>query len=70
MSDNNNGKIKFFNQTKGFGFITCNAQDIFFHVNDCGNIDVAALSDGKEVTFTIEKDKLNRSKATKIQLVG
>jgi cold shock CspA family protein len=28
------GKIKFYNEEKGYGFITSGAQDIFFHVTD------------------------------------
>lgn len=48
------GTVKFFNESKGFGFIT-NAQgeDIFVHVT--GLID--RVNEGEQVTFTVGNGK-------------
>ncbi|MEC4113401.1 cold-shock protein [Myroides pelagicus] len=51
----NEGKVKFFNETKGFGFITPSngGDDIFVHVT--GLVD--RISENDEVTYEIEKGK-------------
>ena len=50
-----NGKVKFFNVTKGFGFIipADGSEDVFFH--STGLIDVIREDD--EVQFEVEKGK-------------
>ena len=69
MSDTNkNGKIKFFNNSKGFGFITDDKGDVFFHINDCENIDENLLTEGAAVSFGVEKDKFNRLKAINVSI--
>ncbi|MDW8297365.1 MAG: cold shock domain-containing protein [Raineya sp.] len=49
------GKVKFFNETKGFGFIKSaeSQQDVFVHVS--GLIDEIQQDD--EVTFDVEQGK-------------
>ncbi|MFD2966077.1 cold-shock protein [Sphingobacterium bambusae] len=49
------GKIKFFNTTKGFGFITPSngGQDIFVHVS--GLVD--EVNEGDDVSFEVENGK-------------
>ena len=48
-----NGTVKFFNTTKGFGFITPETgdKDVFVHVN--GTID--DINDGDNVSFDVEE---------------
>lgn len=47
------GTVKFFNQSKGFGFITPEdgSKDVFVHQN--GLVD--RISDGDEVTYDVEQ---------------
>ncbi|MDJ1501595.1 cold shock domain-containing protein [Xanthocytophaga agilis] len=49
------GTVKFFNETKGFGFIKSNSsnEDIFVHVS--GLID--KIKEGDQVTFEVQKGK-------------
>jgi CspA family cold shock protein len=49
-----NGKVDFFNDTGGYGFITTedSDDDVFFHMDDVGGED---LSEGQEVEFDIEQ---------------
>ena len=48
-----NGTIKFFNETKGFGFITPEngGKDVFIHVS--GLVD--EVRDGDKVTYDVEE---------------
>lgn len=50
------GKVKFFNASKGFGFITPDdgGKDVFVHANDTGG---AQLSDGAKVEFEVVQGK-------------
>ena len=49
-----NGKVKFFNESKGFGFISGNdGKDYFVHSS--GLVGASALSVGEEVTFELEQ---------------
>lgn len=48
------GKVKFFNQAKGFGFITDeNGKDVFVHVSAISE----ELREGDEVSFDVEDGK-------------
>jgi CspA family cold shock protein len=54
------GKIKFFDETRGFGFIIPDdggADDIFFHVTSLREGD--DIAPGVEVSFKIGADKRN-----------
>ena len=48
------GTVKFFNQTKGFGFITEEGGDTDYFVHSTGLTD--SISDGDAVEFELEED--------------
>jgi len=53
------GTVKFFNTTKGFGFITPDdgEKDVFVHITAVQASGMDTLSDGQAVTFDVEPDR-------------
>ena len=51
----NNGKVKFFNNTKGFGFIKDNDSDNEYFVHVTGLID--DIRENDDVTFEVKEGK-------------
>lgn len=51
----NKGTVKWFNSTKGFGFITnaSNNEDVFVHFSGLAMDGFKTLEDGQSVTFDI-----------------
>jgi len=51
-----NGSVKWFNESKGFGFITTDeGTDIFVHFSSIKGDGFKTLSEGDTVSFDIEK---------------
>jgi CspA family cold shock protein len=53
------GTVKFFNHTKGFGFITPDdgSQDVFVHISAVERSDLPGLNEAQKVSFEILQDK-------------
>ena len=53
------GTVKFFNTSKGFGFITPDngQQDVFVHVSALERSGIPHLQDGQKVSFETEPDR-------------
>ena len=65
-----NGTVKWFNATKGFGFIAPQggSRDVFVHVSALERAGIRELADGQAVTFDIEKGRDGRESATNLAL--
>jgi len=66
-----NGTVKFFNHTRGFGFIEPEdgSKDIFVHASAVEQAGLPPLNEGDKVSFEIEDDSRGRGKqATNVQL--
>ena len=52
-----NGKVKWFNPTKGFGFIEREnkEKDVFVHISAVKDAGMDGLDEGQEMTFEIEE---------------
>ena len=56
------GIVKFFNQDKGFGFITPEggAKDVFVHISALQASGIQSLREGQQVTFDTEPDRMGK----------
>jgi CspA family cold shock protein len=52
------GTVKFFNTTKGFGFIAPEdgSKDVFVHISAVERSGLGSLTDGQKVSFDVEQD--------------
>ena len=65
------GTVKFFNSSKGFGFIApeTGGKDIFVHVTALEAAGIQGLNEGDKVSFILEDDRKGRGqKAAQIEI--
>jgi len=57
MSDRQTGTVKWFNDAKGFGFITQDAggDDLFVHFKEIDSQGFKSLQEGQKVTYLVTK---------------
>ena len=56
MSDRQNGTVKWFNDAKGFGFITPESgEDVFVHFRAIQGNGFKTLKEGQKVSFVVVK---------------
>lgn len=65
-----NGTVKWFNPSKGFGFIQPESglKDVFVHVSALERAGIRRLDDGQAVSFDLERDRNGRESATNLAL--
>jgi len=58
------GTVKFFNATKGFGFIEPDGggRDVFVHASALEAVGIRMLNEGDRVSFVVEDDRRGRGK--------
>ncbi len=64
------GNVKWFNATKGYGFIQpeSGAKDVFVHITALERAGLRSLADGQAVMFDLTEEK-GKTSAVNIQLV-
>ncbi|MGH1352174.1 MAG: cold-shock protein [Methyloligellaceae bacterium] len=65
------GTVKFFNTTKGFGFIEPDegGKDVFVHISAVQNSGMQQINEGQKLSYEIEQDRQGRSAATNLKAV-
>ncbi|MEW4447076.1 cold-shock protein [Vibrio cholerae] len=59
MSQKMTGSVKWFNETKGFGFLSQDngGDDVFVHFNSIVSTGFKTLAEGQKVSYLVEKGK-------------
>lgn len=65
------GTVKWFNGTKGFGFIQPEdgGADVFVHLTAVREAGLQTLNEGQRVDFELSTDNRGRSRASNLKLV-
>jgi CspA family cold shock protein len=63
------GTVKFFDSTKGFGFITpdTGGKDAFVHISAVERAGMVTLKDNQRVSFDMEEDRRGKMAAVNLQ---
>ena len=63
------GTVKFFNETKAFGFIQPDdgGQDAFVHISAVEQAGMRSLAKDQKVTYDLEQDNRGKTKAVNLQ---
>lgn len=72
MSGKTNGIVKWFNDQKGYGFITPDGggSDVFVHVSALGQSGIDTLNEGDKVEFDVEVGrKAGKTQAANVRVV-
>ncbi len=63
------GTVKFYNSSKGFGFVTPDegGKDAFVHVSALERSGMTGLADGQRISFDMERGRDGRESAVNIR---
>jgi CspA family cold shock protein len=64
------GKVKWFNPTKGYGFIQASGQpkDVFVHISAVERAGLRTLNEGQTVEFEIEAGRNGKESAVNLKV--
>ena len=65
------GTVKWFNATKGFGFIQPEAggDDVFVHISAVEAAGLSGLNDDQKISYELVEDRRGRSSAGNLELL-
>ena len=64
-----NGTVKWFNDAKGYGFITPEdgSKDVFVHISAVERSDLGTLSEGQKISFDLERGQQGKTSAVNLK---
>ena len=64
------GTVKWFNATKGYGFIQPDdgTKDVFVHISDVTRAGLRGLNEGDKLSFEVSKDPKGKMSASNLQM--
>jgi len=65
------GTVKWFNGTKGFGFIQPDdsSKDVFVHISAVERAGLSSLNEGQKLKFAIEPGRDGKTSAVDLQII-
>ncbi|NOG71247.1 cold-shock protein [Roseicella sp. DB1501] len=65
-----NGTIKWFNATKGYGFIQPEdgSNDVFVHISDVQRAGISTLNEGDKITYDVQRGQQGKMSACNLRL--
>ncbi|MEK6592752.1 MAG: cold-shock protein [Pseudomonadota bacterium] len=71
MSTSITGTVKFFNPTKGFGFIAPQdgSKDVFVHISAVESAGMQGLAENQQVSFELERGQNGKVSAVNLKAV-
>lgn len=65
------GTVKWFNPTKGFGFIELDdgSNDAFVHISAVESAGLSTLNEGQKVSFELQAGQNGKSSAEKLSII-
>lgn len=67
-----NGTVKWFNPTKGFGFIEPEdgGKDAFVHISAVERAGLSTLTEGQRVSYELQAGRNGKSSAENLSIIG
>ena len=63
------GTVKFFNQTKGYGFIqpSDGSKDVFVHISAVERSELGSINEGQSLSFDLERGQQGKVSAVNLK---
>ena len=65
------GKVKWFNSTKGYGFIQPDdgSRDVFLHISAVERAGLRTVVDGQKISYDLEQGRDGKTSAENVQVI-
>lgn len=65
------GTVKWFNATKGYGFITPDegGQDVFLHISAVERSGLSSVAEGQKLSFDVQRGRTGKTEASNLKTV-